>query len=94
VTYSVSSVSGSTITLGSALEDDIQANAHVTWNHPESTKMFKLQQSGLTSSTLSSYDGTKVTFVKASNNSDTASNNDKDSTILMNVDVIDGGSFN
>lgn len=93
-TYTVDSVSGSTVTLNTNLEDSIASGDDVTRNYPVTTKMFKLQQSGLTSSTLSTYDGTKVTFAKASQNSDTASNSDAASTILMNVDVIDGGTFN
>jgi len=93
-TYTVDSVSGTTVTLNTNLEDSIASVDYVTRNYPVTTKMFKLQQSGLTSSTLSSYSGTKVTFAKATQDSDTASNSDAASTILMNVDVIDGGTFN
>lgn len=93
-TYTVDSVSGTTVTLNTNLEDSIASGDNVTRNYPVTTKMFKLQQSGLTQSILSTYDGTKVTFAKASGNADTASNSDAASTILMNVDVIDGGTFN
>lgn len=93
-TYTVNSVSGTTVTLNTNLEDSIASGDNVTRNYPVTTDMFKLQQSGLTSSTLSSYSGTKVTFAKATHDSDTASNSDATSTILMNVDVIDGGTFN
>ena len=92
--YTVQTVSGQTITISPALEDSITSGEIVVWTHPTQSSMFKLQQSGLTSSTLSTYDGTKVTFAKATQNSDTASNSDFASTILMNVDVIDGGTFN
>lgn len=92
--YTVQTVSGQTITISPALEDSITSGETVVWTHPTDSNMFKLQQSGLTAATLSSYSGTKVTFAKATQDSETASNSDATSTILMNVDIIDGGEFN
>lgn len=91
--YTISDVNGTTVTISPALLDNIASGETVTWTHPVTSKMFKLQQSGLTSSTLSTYSGTKVSFKTPTGNSDTASNSDFGTTILMNIDVIDGGTF-
>ena len=101
VVYGISSVSGTSVTLASALEDDVISTDNITWIHNVDEVMFKLQQNGINygngttvTNNVTTYDNTKVTFVMASGNEYTASGSDYTKTILMNVDIIDGGSFN
>lgn len=57
------------------------------------TDVIILQQNGLTSSNLGSYEGSLISFSSPTENTQTILNK-TDNTVLVNVDIIDGGSFN
>lgn len=97
-TYTVSSVAGNTVTLSTALASDVTSD--MTVEHVYTTTespILIVQQSGITASNnnanIGGYDGTKVTFKRAASNADTASNADYLKTLLISIEVIDGGVF-
>lgn len=101
VVYGISAVSGTSVTLSSNLAESVVSTDDITWIYNKEEVMFKLQQNGINygngstvSNNVTTYDNTKVTFVMASNDAYTASGSDYAKTILMNIDIIDGGGFN
>lgn len=100
VVYGISAVSGTNVTLSSNLAEAVVITDDITRIYDKEEVMFKLQQNGINygngstvPNNVTTYNNTKVTFVMASGDEYTASGSHYAKTILMNVDIIDGGDF-
>ena len=95
-TFTVQSVSGNEATLSTALPSANSITGGMTVVRVYTTAeaaIVRMQQHGITSTNISSYDGTKVTFKEAGNNNETATGTEFAKTLLISIEVIDGGVF-